>query len=300
MKKHISIGLAAVYLCLLTINATAQNKTPNSQNTAGAVALSIGTLGITAIASAIAYEQYIESLELQATELYLKSYKESDIFKVKLLSDQLNSMKDLSSTSVLAFGITEYESQGIFLVKPKYRLMIMLLSQGWANEYGINFSFVTTKVLDQNKWNTLYFNYLNSIAYPKFKNESEIKGYIKVSQKKYNETNGDKIILRSAYGVEEYLVDANISIPISSNIKLKSDAIILEQISQDGYTINTYFLASRIRLDGDTYIRSNFDSDISIIFNENKLGIYDNNLNNLVQIKNKGITSIHTFINQVQ
>ena len=300
MKKYISIGLAAVYLCVLTTNTSAQNKAPNSQNTGGAAAAAVGGIAIAAIAGAIAYEQYIETLELQATQQYLNSYKESDIFKVKLLSDQLTSMKDLSSTSVLAFGITEYETQDNFLVKPKHRIMLMLLSHGWANEYGINFSFVTTKILDRNKWNSLYFNYINSMAYPKFPSAQEIKGFTQVYEKKYNEANVQKLIIYNReLGVDEYFIDANILIPIGSNLKIDQDKITVDK-AIDIYTKETYFLASKFKLDGDTYIHSDFDSEISLIYNENKLGIYDKNLKNLVQLKNKGITAIHTFINQVK
>ena len=298
MKNYISIGLAAVYLCVLTTSTFAQNKAPNPQNTGGVAAAAVGGLAIAAIAGAIAYEQYIETLELQATQQYLNSFKESDIFSVKLLSDQLTSMKDLSSTSVLAFGITEYEAQDNFLVKPKHRIMIMLLSHGWANEYGINFSFVTTKVLDRNNWNSLYFNYINSMAYPKLSSPQEMKALIKVNQKKYNDASVQKMsIYNRDIGVDEYFIDGNILIPISSNIKIKGNKIAVEKFSPDGI-IETYVLASKLKLDGDTYIHSDFDSEISIIFNENRLGIYDKNLKNLVQINNKGVTAIHTFVNQ--
>jgi hypothetical protein len=294
MKKLIIVVLVFSYF-----NLIAQNKAPNSSGDNGAAIAAVGGLAVAAIAGAIAYEQYIETLELQATQQYLRSYKGSDIFKVKLLSDQLTSLKDLSSTSVLAFGITEYEQQDNFLVKPKHRIMLMLLSHGWANEYGIDFTYVTTKVLNKEDWNELYFKYINSMAFPKFQSSREIKALIKVNEKKFNESNLMKLSMYNpAAGINEYYLDADIFIPISSNFQIKQDKIMVDKII-DVYTTETYLVATKLKIDNDTYIHSNYDNDISIIFNENKLGIYDINLKNLVQLKSKGVSAIHSFMNQI-
>ena len=79
------------------MNAKSQNKE----------AIAIAGVGMIAagVASAIAFDQMKESVELTATEYILKNHKEMYAFNLSVLGFNITKSSDLSNTSILSFGI---------------------------------------------------------------------------------------------------------------------------------------------------------------------------------------------------
>ena len=107
MKKYLALTL----LVVLNLKAIGQYKAPTDKSSNFTTPIAAGVIGGVAalITLGIIYDQYIEEVELDATELYLRSGQAAKHFEIQLMPNQVSSFKDLSNTTILAFAITESE-----------------------------------------------------------------------------------------------------------------------------------------------------------------------------------------------
>jgi len=145
MKKSIIILLVA--LVFIPKEQIAQN---NDGVAAAAGALAIGG----AIA---AVEQIKETLEQEAVEQVLTAYPYLINFELKTGSLKGTKLKDLSSVGVITFEITDKDSG-------KKYVLFAFTSQGWANEYGIDFSRLLWKNFTAQEWNSLMQEYIKTAS----------------------------------------------------------------------------------------------------------------------------------------
>ena len=121
-----------------------------AQKGAGAAAAA----GVLAVGGAIAaIEQLKENLEQVAVQQVLSEYPYLENFELKTSSLDGTKAKDLSAVSVLTFQITNRENQDKFV-------LFAFTSNGWANEYGVDFSKLLWKNFDKKEWNELMKAYV--------------------------------------------------------------------------------------------------------------------------------------------
>jgi len=110
--------------------------------------------GLLAVGGAIAaVEQLKEQLEQVAVEQVLTEYPYLEDFKLKTSSLDGTKAKDLSSVGVLTFEITNRKNNEKFI-------LFAFSSNGWANEYGVDFSKLLWKNFDKKQWNDLMKAYI--------------------------------------------------------------------------------------------------------------------------------------------
>ena len=146
MKKLITIAL--VILMLIPSKA-------KSQNNEGAAAAAAGLLAIGAGIAAI--EQLKEQLEQKAVEEVLTAYPSLVNFELKTGSLKGTKMKDLSSVGIVTFEIKDLDSSEKFV-------LFAFLSNGWSNQFGVDYSKLKWKLFSRNEWNKLMQAYIKTAS----------------------------------------------------------------------------------------------------------------------------------------
>ena len=142
-------------ILILLIAGMFMPKQANAQNNDGVAAAAAGLLAIGGAIAAI--EQIKENLEQVAVEQVLTEYPYLVNFELKTGSLKGTKLKDLSSVGVITFEITDRDSG------EKY-VLFAFTSQGWANEYGVDFSRLMWKNFTLDKWNKLMQNYIQTAS----------------------------------------------------------------------------------------------------------------------------------------
>ena len=146
MKKLFIVVLVAAML----IPSSAK-----SQNNDGAAAAAAGLLAIGAGIAAI--EQLKEQLEQKAVEEVLTAYPNLINFELKTGSLKGTKMKDLSSVGIVTFEIKDIDTSN------KY-VLFAFLSNGWSNQFGVDYSKLKWKLFTRNEWNKLMQAYIKTAS----------------------------------------------------------------------------------------------------------------------------------------
>ena len=146
MKKLFIVVLVAAML----IPSSAK-----SQNNDGAAAAAAGILAIGAGIAAI--EQLKEQLEQKAVEEVLTAYPNLINFELKTGSLKGTKMKDLSSVGIVTFEIKDLDTSN------KY-VLFAFLSNGWSNQFGVDYSKLKWKLFSKNEWNKLMQAYIKTAS----------------------------------------------------------------------------------------------------------------------------------------
>jgi hypothetical protein len=197
MKKTLLLLIAG--LVLMPSNLKAQND--GAAVAAGAL-LAIGA-GIAAV------EQMKESAELTATQWVLTNLPEKTSFVLKTLDFDGKKLKDMSAVSVISFTIQEFEPGDKPEVNGKKEVLLAFTSQGWINEYGINFEKIQWFLIDADEW-------MNMMV-----------AYVKVSSDEK-----DDVVLK------ETLTEGRV---VNKGVKIKSKLVVpFYKLSGDMYVVTDY------------------------------------------------------------
>ena len=146
MKRFLIISLALIILTPSKIS---------SQNNDGAAAAAAGILAIGAGIAAI--EQLKEQLEQKAVEEVLTAYPDLINFELKTGSLKGTKMKDLSSVGIVTFEIRDLDTS-------KKYVLFAFLSNGWSNQFGVDYSKLKWKLFSKNEWNKLMQAYIKTAS----------------------------------------------------------------------------------------------------------------------------------------
>ena len=245
MRKLLLILIAIS--CLLPRNLHAQN----NENAAIAGA-AIGAL----VGAAIQIQLLKEQVELEATQYILNNFPEYNQFELKTLDFDGKKLKDMSSTSVITFKMTEFDinGDGQSAISSKNTLLgkrmvlFAFTSHGWVNEYGLNINRIQWYLISADEW-------LNMMT-----------AYVKVASEE-----DDEIKIKKTF--KEGRV-------VNKGVKAKK--------SKDD--INFY------RIGGDMYLVTDYSDKFRFVYNERSFGMFLKKTKDLVQIGRNDLIKIHKFI----
>jgi len=149
MKKILILFLVITYLAPQNLKA---------QNDAAAAAVAGGLLAIGAGIAAV--KQMEEKAELTATQWILSNNPELSSFSLKTLSFDGKKLKDMSETSVITYKIQEFTPTDKPELDGRKQVLFGFTSQGWINEYGIDFNKIKWFLIDDNEWMNMMISYV--------------------------------------------------------------------------------------------------------------------------------------------
>jgi hypothetical protein len=205
MKNSFIILITLVYLIPQNIKA---------QNDGAAIAAGAGAL--LAIGAGIAaVKQMEERAELTATQWILSNNPEITSFSLKTLSFDGKKLKDMSETSVITYKIQEFIPSDKPELNGRKQVLFGFTSQGWINQYGIDFNKISWFLIDNDEW----FNMMTS--------------YVKVSSSESN----DNTIMKT-------LREGKV---VNKGVRVKSKLVIpFYKLNGDMYVVTDY--SSKLKL----------------------------------------------------
>lgn len=269
------------------------------------VAATVAGLIVGAAAVKLAVEQYKERLELLATNHILENYSEYEYFELFSLGlKQYEKTFDPSNIKSHVFVLKPFDDNGNRL-RADYKVLVMFMSTGWWNEFGVDFSLLDFKLFGKDEWNSIITEYL-SIASNSEINNNEIYPieYIDSYSRKFKEYNpgleysfvkkqGDKVI---EFGIKNEEITFNFG-----DIKIRRKDVVIstdrEDLRSSNFRNGNPILKFRKKLTGDTYIVKDFSDEFKVIYNENTLGLFLKSTNELVQYKLSTINEISKTLN---
>ena len=150
MKKILILLIIFIYL--LPQNLKAQK----DGAVVGAVAGALVAIG----AGIAAVKQMEESAELTATQWILSNNTELTSFSLKTLSFDGKKLKDMSTTSVITYKIQEFTPAYKPKVDGRKQILFGFTSQGWINQYGIDFNKIMWFLVDEEEWMNMMISYV--------------------------------------------------------------------------------------------------------------------------------------------
>lgn len=148
MKKVLILVIILTYL--LPQSSKAQND--------GAVAVAGALVAIGAGIAAV--KQMEERAELTATQWILSNNPEITSFSLKTLSFNGKKLKDMSETSVITYKIQEFTPSDKPELDGRKQVLFGFTSQGWINEYGIDFNKIKWFLIDDAEWMNMMISYV--------------------------------------------------------------------------------------------------------------------------------------------
>ena len=207
MKNSFIILITLVYLIPQNIKA---------QNDGAAIAAGAGAL--LAIGAGIAaVKQMEERAELTATQWILSNNPEITSFSLKTLSFDGKKLKDMSETSVITYKIQEFIPSDKPELNGRKQVLFGFTSQGWINQYGIDFNKISWFLIDNDEW----FNMMTS--------------YVKVSSSESNDNTIMKTLREGKVVNKGVRVKSKLVIPF---YKLNGDMYVVTDYSSKLNSLN--------------------------------------------------------------
>jgi|TARA_B110000259_G_C13899992_1_gene356464 hypothetical protein len=280
MKKLIYLFL--IIILLVPKQSKAQD---GAAAAVGAAAVVGGIIG-----AAVSAENNRERLELIATNYILKNYPNLRGFSVKVLSHNSTTLKDLSGVKCVIFAFSEYEtSMGD---KLKNEVLLMFDSNSWINKYGTKTYQRIAVRLDRNKWNTLLKKYY-AAASPFPMNEDNTMPIYQYVGSDSEDSTIEGVLRLKNYDSKtnfDYYKKLTDTFNFRNNYQNKKNGLWKNTYKKIGFPFYN-------KLNGDTYFLNDFNDDIKIVFNENKLGFYIKETNELIQMKEGVVKQVTDYIN---
>ena len=293
MKKYI-------FLTLLLIFSNNSYSQKDSDVTATVAGLIVG-----AAAVKLAVEQYKERLELLATNHILENYSQYEYFELFSLGlKQYEKTFDPSNIKSHIFVLKPFDQEGNRL-KDEYKVLVMFMSAGWWNEYGVDFSLLDFKLFGKDEWNSIMTEYLSIASDTNIENNKiyPIQYFDRYTRefKDYNPDEEYDYLLKEGNNVVEYGVKSNDITFDFGDIKIKRRDVVIDTDREDlrstPFRNGQPILKFRPKLTGDTYIVKDFSDEFKVIYNENTLGLFLKSTNELVQYKLFTINEISKTLN---
>jgi hypothetical protein len=242
----------------------------HSQKKSDAVAIAAVTgaaIGIgLAMSSSVASVK--EAVERNMVEWVLdnKNHSNKTSFNLSLIRWEATKKEDLNNVSVLGFIYTVWGE------KYSNYVLLNVCSQGWLNDYGVDFSKVKVYEIDKNNWSKIMLAYMN----------------LSKENYKFNITDIENIpVIRNNKNKE------NSTIPLY-HIKAINNTGILFQVQDNN--VDFKFNFDEILTRSNTHTVIDIDEEYKLDFNEGNLGIYLKATGDLISLRRDFIVDITRIV----
>ena len=310
LKKN-SFKMKKIILFILVLSFSFHNKI-YSQNDNDAFAAAL--IGAALVANAV--EEYKESLEQLATDIIISEYTGITQFRLEVigLGGGGEAWSSDGKLSFVPLGLTIMKNG---LLTNDRKLVVLLLSKGWVNEYGLDYTKISSELWEKDDWNNFICKYseLNSpnnikitdylvpfykdlgSPYSRLQDIPKVPNQVIVSSEKLDAIKGKGSAKeRSAknkkeiqHRIFEHQVDSFINVGLLN-------------IKRDGLHYKKNLLSSKIaypfyNLNGDDYIVEDYSSTMKVFANESRIGLFQKTTKSSMLLNNFLVNKVHNFIN---
>lgn len=280
MKKLIFCFLASAFFA----PATSAQK-----NAEVGAAIAGGALAIGAIALEV--HLMLEKLESAAFNHIVENHPEYDAFRLKVLDLDGKKFSDIGAMSVVTFEVTQFDKNNG--VAGERSILMMLTSDGWISEYGINYSLLKWTMLSRSEWNKIFGSFVNMNT-PIEVDTSSFFVHPARMVKRRNYQDDDS--LQFALGERYYRIDTT-TVENTLTLTFGKRGMSRLTVNQAGNPISTLVLPF-FPLRNDDYIVEDYSDDFKLFANEKAMGLYVIAMSRSILLKRSLVGEIHGFLNQ--
>ena len=260
----------------------------SQKNSTGAVVAG----GVFAAASLITFasiDQMQEGMEQQATEWFLANHPEERLFRLKIRNTNAVKMSDLSNVSCLLYTVYTYNPETRKL-KDKW-ILLSFHSRGWVNDNGINFQNISYYLVSKQQWEEFIKLWIETISPVTIDWERGIPSYKKSNEKKFEPNNTDFLKVENNIDgtrtIDYYESDREYVKYPTATLRFNGKSILHSAFNSAMGIQEETFLIPLVKVDGDTYIRSNKKLtflDSYLVGNEKTICLFKADEERLIQL----------------
>ena len=280
MKK-----LILCFLSVVQISSTASAQ----KNAEVGAAIAGGALAFGAIA--LEFHQMLEKLEGVAFNHIVENHPEYEAFRLKVLDLDGKKFSDIGAMSVVTFKITRFDKTTGY--EGERSILMLLTSDGWINEYGINYSLIKWKMLSHAEWNKVFGSFVNMNT-PVEVDTSNYAFHPAIEIKKRNFQADD--CHHFAFGDRHYRIDTT-TVENTLTMTFGKRGMSRRRFDMTGKPVYDLVLPF-YPLRNDDYIVADYSDDFKLFANEKSMGLYVIEMNRSVLLKRELVGEIHGFLNQ--
>jgi hypothetical protein len=270
MKKLFLITLASI---ILNFNLYSQNKNDELINDISLLSGIISQI-----------EKNKELIENIGSNYIIKNYPNFKQFRLKVMGigSDISKFSDDGDMNVIPLEFTLLENG---IVTKDRRVLFLLIDNNKINNFGLKYSNFKFYLVDKLKWNKLLkvSSYLAS-PIENITDDFLIPIYLKTKQKNID-SDFIKFGMPEVYYAKSKLFDFE-HLDIRQLDYTKNGLVYLDEIIFPFY-----------KLEDDDYLTTNFDTEITLIYNEKSLGFFIKDFDQSVIIKRNYVNKIHRFLN---
>lgn len=254
-------------------------------------------MALAGIGTAIAVIESIkEQLEYHATNHILLNYEDFDAVRIKVLDFSGKKITDIGAMNSITFSVTVLESdpQNCKYNEAEKFVLMALLSPGWINEYGVDYTEIKWDMWNQKKWNDLMFKFfdMNSPVDISIYSDSLLIPYYKKINSRYYDTTSTKQVVFTVDGYTNYYEHTDEYFSINQ-AKLEANGV---KVKKGNSTIS---LIPWYQIKRDDYIISDFSEDLKFFSNEKSIGLFYRSIGRSITIKRTLVREIHRHFNDM-
>ena len=276
MKKLLVFVL--MFGVVLTSNGQ-RKKAATSNTDGGAVAeAAVGIVGAIALAAYYEY-QMREMVEQSAMEWALanKEYSHGDKLEMKLISWEIKAVTDISATRNLLFKFKRNNEP--------YEVIIFILSEGWWNSYGVEFSKVQPIEMDKNLWSDILYSLVDIACVD--------EGIQLIGKDRVSVTG--KFTLSDIFQVEiQGREEAKFVSDFSSIHRINGNKIVFAII----YENRRYeYKADLVKIKGDEHIIGVLENEGLVLdYNEKRINLFNKSTRDLIKLNIFAVNEINRLL----
>lgn len=244
-------------------------------------------------AVALEFHAMLERLENEAFNYIAENHPEYEAFRLKVLDLDGKKMSDIGAMSVVTFQLTKLDR--ITGLEGERSVLMMLTSDGWITEYGINLSLVSWSLFSRTEWNEMFGSFIDMNTPLELDTSTYIFNKAKALRRKEFDAQDS---LHFQLGDKYYKIDPFRKIPaltLSFGKRGMSEKIVNEY-GEARYNLVLPFYPLR----NDDYIVRDFSKEFKLFANERSMGLYVKALKRSIQLSRSTVGEIHSYVNNVR
>ena len=282
------------FLFLIILNSLSYNSISQRKNNAG-VASGVASGIVTGLAAGITYNALRKSLEEtfenNATEWVLSNDTITD-FKLSIIRFDAVKDEDFQNVTAIPFIVQPKEIENSYII-------LFVLSRGWQNQFGIDFTKVKPIIMDREYWGRLMKAYLNICGQFQVDDINNIQTYLKIPASfvlsEEDKKSGDFLY------INKYSSSGQISLQRLRKTSYKMSLSSLNDIDDDNFRFfkklegnksETGFFPLKNNRGEDMHLIIDFDESLKIDYNEDDLNLFVKETKDLFKLKRKVLIDI--------
>lgn len=275
-----------ILICVCFVQSSAAQNKGGAAAAAAAGAVAIGAL-------ALEIHAMLERLESEAFNYMAENHPEYEAFRLKVLDLDGKKISDIGAMSVVTFKLTKLDRKtGL---EGERSVLMMLTSDGWITEYGINLSLVSWSLFSRADWNDMFGSFIDMNTPLELDTSTFLFNKVKALRRREFDAQDS---LHFQLGGKYYMIDPLVTIS-ALTLSFGRRGMSEETVNQYGdvfYNLVLPFYPLR----NDDYIVRDFSEKFKLFANERSMGLYVKAVKRSMQLSRSTVGEIHSFVNTVR